>query len=457
MNLILLTIDCLRADHLSCLGYSKRTTPYLDNLAHTGVLFSQAISVAPWTPPSFIGILTSTYPLMYGGTVYLTPRRPPVSQILQEHGYQTAAFHSNPWLSRYWGYNSGFSTFDDGMGGKQRKSLTTKLLKSLASVIGSTGRLYCFLSQAYASIRALQTPYAAADTLNSKAIHWLESNPSNFFLWIHYMDAHEPHLPTDRVASPSKKREVWKLNRKARHNPSNLSLGELTKIINLYDGEINYIDRAIGSLLTALEKRKTLDNTFVIVTADHGQQFMEHGDFGHGLYLYDEIIKVPLIINGPGLKRAAINEQVSLLDLAPTILDLLEVHKPDSFQGDSLVPSIMDRGKIKSLEAISEEGRRRRASLKPDGIKANLDVQNRKISLRTRKWKYIYIESGQHELYDLEYDPMETRNLIGAEPEIAAELKSKIMAHIQFEGKSTTTEEERIKAKITRLKGAKNI
>ena len=123
MNLILVTIDCLRADHLSCLGYFKKATPNLDYLASGGVLFSQAISVGSGTTPAFMAIFTSTYPLMYGGQLYITNQRTTLAQVLKEHGFHTAAFHSNPWLSSFYGYHKGFDTFDDSIQRSRGKNL----------------------------------------------------------------------------------------------------------------------------------------------------------------------------------------------------------------------------------------------------------------------------------------------------------------------------------------------
>jgi len=209
----------------------------------------------------------------------------------------------------------------------------------------------------------------------------------------------------------------------------------------------------IGSLCHTLEQSNILDDTFVILTADHGQQFMEHGCFGHGDYLYDELIHVPLIIVGPGLRNQVISQQVSLLDLAPTILDLVKIEKPKAFLGNSVLPLITgNRAKAGSLDAISEAGTViNEVSV---GTKLQLNVNQRVISVRTGKWKYIYNEGRQDELYDLEDDPKETKNIIDVKPEIATELRARIMAHIEFEEKSASSEEELIKAKIRKLKAS---
>ena len=149
MNLILITIDCLRADHLSCLGYPKKTTQNLDYFASKGVLFSQAISVGNWTPSSFIAILTSTFPLMHGGWFDISKRGITLAQVLKEHGYHTAAFPSNIWLSSYFGYHRGFDVFDDIISKTTPRNLLRKPKALVKRIIGTKGKLYDFLLQIY--------------------------------------------------------------------------------------------------------------------------------------------------------------------------------------------------------------------------------------------------------------------------------------------------------------------
>ena len=455
MNLILITVDCLRADHLGCLGYPKRTTPNLDYLASKGVLFSQAISVAHWTSPSFIAILTSTYPLMYGGQLRITDSRTTVAQVLKEHGYHTATFPSNPWLSSYFGYHRGFDAFDDSFSKISPESLLRKPRSLVKRIIGTKGKLYHFLAQLYASMSI----YPLGSDLNGKAVRWLRDNPSNFFLWMHYMDIHELYSPSRRIISPFERYHLSKLTYRAVRNPGSLSPEEVNKLINLYDAKISYVDKIIGSLLRTLKPNDMLDNTFVVITADHGQQLMEHGYYGHNVGLYDELIHVPLIIIGPGLPSQVISQQVSLLDLAPTILDMLGIEKPRAFLGNSLLPLITgNKVQPGDLPAISETDSIADATHpRPWEPVSQLDTHQRVISFRTCKWKYIYNEGKQDELYHLENDPGETQNLIDAEPEITAELRAKIMAHIEFEDRSTPGERELIKAKIRKLKASGKI
>lgn len=452
MNLILLTIDCLRADHLSCLGYSKQTTPNLDKLARDNVLFTQAISAGSNTPTSFKAMFTSTYPLVHDGRLYMTESITTLAQALKEHGYRTGAFHTNPWISSFYGYQNGFDTFDDGIRKWQIESRMSKPKALVERIIGKTGRLYDFLSKIYTTL-FMSSYISKAEVLNKKALSWLRGNPNKFFLWIHYMDVHEPYLPASRLASPLKTYRIIELLTKVRQSPDILSPREVTRLIDAYDTNVSYVDREINSLLRTLRRSNILDDTFVIVTADHGQQLLERGRHGHGRDLYDELIHVPLIFVGPGLKDQVISQQVSLLDLAPTILDMLNIENPRAFLGSSFLPLMSGgRAKARNPEAISEiDVVTRIARIRPRA-KLRLDANHRKMSLRTGKWKYIYTEGEQDELYDLEDDPKETQNIIDIKPEIAVELRTKIMAHIEFEEKSAPSEEERVKAKLSRLR-----
>lgn len=476
-NVVLITVDALRGDHLKCLGYFRETSPNLDNLARDSISFTQAISTGPITPASFIGILTSTYPLMYGGYgSLLNQERTTIAEVLKENGYNTATFHSNPYISRVYGYDRGFDTFCDALEFSFNKSYLKKHLKehlgvsspshtilsnvktnvrkkiqSMLPNINKNSKSYSFLRELYHTYNLYLTKevkqwHGTADTINERAISWLQEQSGNFFLWMHYMDVHFPYIPPRNYLFQSmSKREVSRLNKKFLYYRNKISKKECKKLIALYDSNIRYVDYAIESLLNKIEEMGLLDNTLIIVTADHGDEFSEHGYFSHDQRLYDSLIHVPLIIHGPELKNATIEEPVSLLDLAPTILDLLNIQKPSSFMGCSLLPLIKGM-KVKSSGVISEIGHRDWESLKPDH-------RVRKTSYRTRKWKYIYNENNRDELYNLQDDPMEQENLIDEEKEVAEELKPKILAHIQMEKNQRITEEKgRITVKIKELK-----
>lgn len=440
-------------------------TPNLDFLAGTGSVFTQAISVSIRTQPSFMAIFTSTYPLMYKGQLRVTESRTTLAQVLREYGYHTAAFHSNAWLSSYFGYDKGFDFFFDGSR-YQRSGRLSRGLKAGADYMPSRymaaaiSRLHELLTQVYPYWRCVITsPHIVAGDLNKKLLSWIHTKRSSFFLWLHYMDAHEPYLGSYRFSCPHRRWRVLMLNRRARRFPSSLSSEEIGWLISLYDAGIKYVDDKIGCLLRIMGQNGILDNTFVVVTSDHGQQFMEHGFYAHsGFHPWDELIRVPLIIAGPGIEHRVIDQQVSLLDLAPTILDLVNVNKPKVFQGHSLLPSMIGKADEESDTDVFTEidtvisG----TEIFNPEIHTQLDVSRRVISLRTDKWKYIYIEGMKDELYNLVNDPKETRNLIDYYPEISTELKAKIVIHIQAENKSSE-EVEFLKARIKKLRTRRDV
>jgi len=231
------------------------------------------------------------------------------------------------------------------------------------------------------------------------------------------MDVHTPYIPLDSTITERLKafRLFWKIWR----NNWNISDDELKTIAHFYDREINYVDNEIGLFLNEINKMGiSLDNTYIIITADHGDQLMEHGSIGHGFF-YEEVIRVPLIICGPGIrKNVTVEDLVCLMDLGPTILDLLNVQKVDSFQGESLLPIMYE--KKASKDAVILEG-----------------INSNSFAYRTNEWKYILMDNNSkdvsEELYNLRTDPKEKTNLVNEEKTKAEEFKSKIFDHIQIE------------------------
>lgn len=476
-NVLLITIDSLRADHVSCLGYHRETTPNIDQLAQTGFLFTQAIANGSSTPTSFLSLLTSSYPSMYRYTPHISEARTTIAEVLRANGYRTAAFHSNPYLSRYYGYDRGFDTFEDFMftkAGQMRLKLTTgeiKLNKAKVTkrAINIQMKPTFFIKSMYVTVggfihnklalfKPLPTPYERADLINEKAVSWLKKQRSKFFLWVHYMDAHFPYQPSTEYLRQIKVKRITKaqikklceqMNRNILDRSEQVSQRNSRKLLDLYDGEVRYTDNAIGCLLTELGKVGVYDDTLIIITADHGDEFNEHGELGHSAKLYDELLRVPLIIKWPGSHGCTvIDQQVQLLDIAPTILDFLGLEKPKAFQGSSLIPLMEGKGKEGvNLTGVISETVHNKGTVPTDGKGKRLT------SYRTKEWKYIIDEeTGQSELYDLRKDLEEKMNLVDKEPEKAAEFGLKIMSHIQMEEKSkqalVTAERLRIRQKI---------
>jgi len=417
-NAILITIDSLRVDHVGCLGYPSQTTPNLDNLAKRGALFSQVISNGAGSVTSFPSIMTSTYSLMNPNSrahttgafwVKLSDKHSTIAEVLKSQGYSTVAFINRKMdISSIFGYHRGFDDFNEFLGTAKRNSLITWMLQKLNTLRGNK------------SIRA--------EIINKEAIVWLKNHMQKpFFLWLHYMDVHTP--PNPKNISILKRIEAIRLGKKIHGSSPDLSKSEMNCLIELYDREIRYVDNCIGIFINQLaEMDITLANTYFILVSDHGDQFMEHGEWGHGR-LYDEVIRVPLIISGPDIKEStSVKTQVSLLDLAPTIIDLLKISKVKAFMGKSLLPLLDEKAQVLNKNyVISEE-------------------LTRDFSCRTDDWKYVrHDRTNTHELYNLRKDPDEKVNLASNHSEKVDELNELISKH--------TLAEERVDRLISKGRG----
>lgn len=459
-NIILITIDSLRADYLGCYGYHKRVTPAIDSFAKDGVLFNQAISTGVTTPISFPGILASRFP-KYNQADYQWRNLPKdaimISELLREEGYKTAAIHSNPMLSRYYGYDRGFDFFDDSLRFKEEER-RGELRSFIQKFVSKDSKAYKLAVKAYQTSKRIKNlyrtffstdmPHDRGRTINQKAISWLKENrDSKFFLWLHYMDAHGPYIPPEEYIEDLEvsKREAKKLWRKmiSQKKPeelkweNNLTTEDLKKVIELYEGEIRYTDDCLEEIFDSLKEMGLYDNSLIILTADHGEEFMEHGWVGHidKQKPYDELIHVPLIIKDPDLDNKVVDNQVSLLGLVPTILDLSNCPRKYKMQGKSFMPII--KGEDTSMPAVSE---------------GYIAKENRRvISYRTQNWKYIMVEGTEkQELYNLRKDPKERESLVNEEEGLAKEFKNKLTKHLNSRD-TKIDEKAKIKEKIKKM------
>jgi arylsulfatase len=319
-NIVLLTIDALRADHLSCYGYERNTSPFIDSLASDSLLFENAYSVSSHTREAVPALLTGDHPGKFAAAGYQLSEES-VASTLDMVGYRTAAFHSNPFLSRGYGFDEGFDRFDDGLYfGKHRLiALAQRLMDKIR------GR-----------------HYSRASKINEKACNWLRETRTSeepFFLWNHYMDVHGPYQPPDSTprrfwSEPVSDDQAQNLYRKSVDRPEDVTPEEQQLQLDLYDGEISYLDEQIAKLFDWFKQNRLLDNSYVILTSDHGDAFGEHGYYGHPRRLDCGLTSVPLLVLGPDISSARLDVPVSLFDIAPTIRDLGGLEY-DSF-GESL-------------------------------------------------------------------------------------------------------------------------
>ncbi len=460
-NVLLITIDCLRSDHLGCYGYWRDTSRNLDSLSLKGALFTEAISNGGATCDAFPSILRSQPPPIEEAEYRLLPKRNlSLAGLLNEAGYQTAAFHSNPYLTKVYNYDRGFDVFEDSFDtlywarkvniGKRRVKGTDGPFKFLPRVRIKMGYLRNLLFHSFGVPSCV-----TAEKLTDRAISWLDTCDSSFFLWLHYMDTHFPYLPPSEYARKFCNRHISRYRMSALYHkqfsnlntPERLSPAEINTLINLYDASIDYIDDNLGRLWGSLKRRS--DNTIIVVTADHGAAFGEHGLIGHGR-LYEELVRVPLIIVGAGIKAGTtVKEAVQLMDLSPTIADLAGISPAGSFHGKRLLPAI---------SGIRSEGK---------GIistSATTTKGQRMLAYRTPEWKYISTESSDgstvllEELFDLKNDPREKHNLHGSGDKETSAFELEAIDKLQRfkrlkSAEKAAYERERIKAKLRKLPG----
>jgi len=309
-NIVLVTLDALRADHLSSYGYSQKTSPFLDRFEADAVRFSRAYSASSHTREAIPAILTGKYPdSAVDGNFQRNADT--VATSLSSEGYASAGFHSNPFVSRAYDFDQGFDTFDDDLRLGQNK-------------------LLALAQRALDKFR--NRHYARADEINERSLSWLDNLNSDqpFFLWNHYMD---PHGPYEAPAEYQQRfhgevvsgRAAQKLYHRAIDDPESITDDERQRLVDLYDAEIAYTDDLLKAFFGELRQRELLEETLVILTADHGDAFGEHGYYEHPRYLQDELVHVPLIISGPNLEPATINSPASTLDVVPTILSAARI------------------------------------------------------------------------------------------------------------------------------------
>lgn len=325
-NIILITIDSLRADHVSCLGYDRNTTPNFDAFAQNNILFTNAFATSGWMLPTHASIFTSLYPKDHN-TAHIShtlgDQHHTLAEILHENGYYCAGFCCNPRISRNYGFAQGFDIFDD--------YTVSLILEGLM-----------LDEQDNFDINVCRTN----GLINDTAISWLQNNTQQpFFLFVHYYDNHWDYLPPEpynQMYDPDYTGEITgKLIAREPLFSNPPSNEDIDHIIALYDGEVRLTDEDLGDMLRYLEEASLMDNSIIIILSDHGEQFYEHGHTSHH-GVYDELIHIPLAMSIPNrsLESQTINGLVSQVDILPTILDYLSINPPTNCAGTSMRPLI---------------------------------------------------------------------------------------------------------------------
>src|SRR5882762_965366 len=359
-NVVLITIDTLRADHLGCYGYQKIKTPNIDGLAADGARFTRAFTAVPVTLPSHTVMLTGTYPMLSGMHDFsankLSPQQPTLATVLKQSGYATGAVVGSAVLDSRFGLNHGFDFYYDH---------------------------FDFSRLEEANLDEMERP---GNVVADQALEWLAKNSQKkFFLWMHLYDPHYPYHPPEPYS------------REYADRP--------------YDGEIAFADEQVGRLLRFLKDKGLYQNTVIVLSGDHGESLGEHGEKTHGFFIYNATMHVPLIIHLPGKSAAQVVESiVSLVDLMPTVLQAAGLNIPSQVQGRSLLP-LMVRRKAEESRNLYAETFLPRLHFNWSELRA------------VETERYQFIDAPKPELYDLSKDPGETQNLYADKKAVAGELR----------------------------------
>jgi choline-sulfatase len=379
---LLITVDTVRADRLSCYGARRVRTPAMDALAAQGVRFDRALAEVPTTPPSHAVILTGTYPMYNGVRGFISGPLPKgvgvLAEAFQRHGYDTAAFVSSAVLESSWGFNRGFQEYDDRFNVRQVETSNPAAIERRAEE--TVGRL----------------------------LAWFKARPQGrtaarpFFVWLHLYDPH------------------------ARYDPPEPFRAQYAG--HLYDGEVAYADSQLARLFDVLHQSGLYDRTLIVLLSDHGESLGEHGEDEHGFFIYNSTLHVPLIFklpSGMGTPHV-VRHHVGIIDVAPTLLDLLHLRDPLSrqFQGTSLVPDILEKGAARERPVYAE-------TYYPRDSFGWSELYG----ISTDRFKYI--QAPRPELYDLLNDPQELHNVYAERRSLAAALREQL---IGIERRYTSTQ-----------------
>jgi len=367
-NVVLITLDTTRADHIGCYGFAGARTPRLDALAGRGILFEQAATSSPLTLPAHCSILTGMYPTYHGvrvnGNTALSEEQTTIAEVLSPKGYACGAFIGAFVLDGRWGLRQGFELYDDKFDLKKYKHI---------------------------DLGAIQRP---GSQVMDAALSWMqEQTDKPFFAWVHLYDPHTPYEPPEPYLSEFAPRGL----------------------AGLYDGEIAFMDEQVGRCVDWLEKSGLSKNTILILIGDHGEGLGSHGEGTHGYFIYDYAVHVPLIVVTPfeKLRGIRVSSQVRAVDIFPTLLELTGADPAVQSQGRSLVPLIVRPSK-------KEEGYAYAESLTPS-LQFGWSPLH---SLRTPRYKYI--DAPKAELYDLAQDADEQTNLTGSNSGLVREMKAEL-------------------------------
>ncbi len=400
-NVVLISVDTLRADHLGTYGYGRPTSPVIDGVASEGVLFDQAVANSPWTLPSHGSMLTGLFPRTHGLKGFdarLADGTPTLATLLSDAGYATLGLVNAPNLARRHGFDRGFDQyvmFPPITRGKQTRCVNRQI---------------------------------------DRAIEWLDGLEAGpFFIFLHNYDVHSTYDPSDeyleQFASPydGKFRGGTFELQKVRAGRLEMNSADLRHVVDRYDAGIRELDHDLERLFDYLDDRGSGETTIVVLTSDHGEEFMEHGGTLHGRTMYEEVLAVPLMLRGPGIPAGhRVPGLVQLTDVLPTVAELAGVSVPEGVEGESLVGT-WSRG-----ESIDS---RRFAYAEADHRNDEDDIL-RMVRLGAVKLIHNRV-TLQSRLFDLRRDPREVEDLAEKDPETLRTLDAALRNYMDLELEST--------------------
>ena len=419
-NVLLIVMDCVRAGHLSCYGYQRPNTPCIDELAGSSVVYEQAISPSDWSLPAHASIFTGLYPSKHGAHDehrFLSADVPTMAEVLSNLGYRTIGGCLNAYVDRATGLDRGFQIFYNSQSYKTRSLLRYNLDRIWAKLTSTTDQ--------------------GARWINKQLYRELQRDDRPWFVFAQYLEPHAPY----QIPRPYRNRYLnnglsFKQAMAVNQDYDRYLAGAVEMdgtdfeiFTALYDTQIAYLDSRIGQLIDFLKRSKMLDNTLIMITADHGENLGEHQLMGHRFCLYDTLLHVPLIIHYPRgtVVPGRVRRQVQTHDLLPTVLALLgDTHSAtyQSLQGLSL----LDTAATYEF-TIAEQALPNLVVFQQKHPGADMSRYNRRLKMiRTERYKYIWASNGQHELYDLQTDPGETCNIIAEQPNVADDLANRLEA-----------------------------
>jgi len=410
-NVVLITVDSLRTDAIGPYD-GDRLTPVMDDLADRGAVFERAFATGNWTPFSFPSMLSSRPVFADTDRVGVT-ESPTLASVLQDAGVSTGGFNAaNGFLTDHWGYDEGFDEFDPFVA-SVGSSIYSRYLATHPTVEAWLQLATSPFRRLGSRLRGASDDRPFLDTsrmfdVEQAATEFVEETESPFFLWVHYMDAHTPYVPAPRYIREVSSDLIGTHRMLLAHLRTGLgwSVGErtLADLRTLYQAAVRQIDASVGRLLSTLSATGVDDETAVVLAGDHGEEFQDHGHLAHYPKLYDELVRVPLIVDVPGAPARRIEGQVGLDALPPTVTDLLGVDPHPDWWGDSLVPSVLDGAAPDDEPVVSVTVRGEEVTAQP--IPRTLSDGDLLVSVRDRDWTYIEnVDGGDVELYHRPSDP----------------------------------------------------